>query len=205
MQSIANKVLNRIYGHGRGWAFSPKDFIDCGERSAIDISLKRLEEKGTIRKVLRGIYYYPPFSKLLNSPLSPDPDQVAHAIARTHGWSISPSGETALNLLGISTQVPSKYIYFSDGPSKDYFWETGRISFIKRAIKETSALSPSSALLVQAIKALGETNIDSVVIKKLRNRLSDKNIKTALSEAQYVTGWVYEVIKKIGEKEKHNG
>ena len=74
---------------------------------------------------------------------------------------------------------------------------------IKRATEEFSALSPLPLSWAQAIKALGETNIDSVVIK-LRNR-PDKNIKTALSEAQYVTGWVYEVIKKIGEKEKHNG
>lgn len=107
MQSIANKVINRIYGHGRGWAFTPKDFADLGERSAIDISLNRLIKKGTIRRIMRGIYDYPRISKLFNAPASPEPDQIAHAIAKIHSWSISPSGETALNILGLSTQVPS--------------------------------------------------------------------------------------------------
>jgi hypothetical protein len=55
MQSIANKVINRIYGHGRGWAFIPKDFTDLGKRPAIDVSLNRLIKKGTIRRIMRGI------------------------------------------------------------------------------------------------------------------------------------------------------
>jgi hypothetical protein len=101
MYSVENKVVNRIYGRGRGWAFTPKNFADCGERAAVDTSLNRLRKKGTIRNVLRGVYDFPRHSKLFNAPASPEPDQIARAIARVHGWSISPSGETALNLLGL--------------------------------------------------------------------------------------------------------
>lgn len=200
MEPIANKVLSRIYGHGRGWAFTPKDFADCGERSAIDTNLNRLVKKGVIRKDLRGVYDLPRFSTLFNAPASPDPDAIAYAIARAHGWSISPSGETALNLLGLSTQVPGIYCFFSDGPTKTYSWDSGELTFKKRAIKETSALSQKTSLLVQALKALGEKNVTMDIILHLRNTLSEKEIKTALRESQYVTGWVYETIKKIAEE-----
>jgi len=54
-QTIEDKTLARIYGNGRAWAFSPKDFGDLGSRSAIDLALHRLTNKSTIRRVIRGI------------------------------------------------------------------------------------------------------------------------------------------------------
>jgi hypothetical protein len=199
MENVENKIISRIYGHGRGWVFTPKDFIDCGGRSAIDTALNRLVKKGIVRKCLRGIYDYPRYSNLFNAPASPEPDQIARTIARVHSWTIIPSGETALNLLGLSTQVPGKYIYFSDGTSRMYSWDGGVISFKKRAIKETAALSSCTALVVQALKAMGEKNVTLEVISKLKETLSDQDKKVALREAKYVTGWVYEMIKKIAD------
>ena len=54
MQSIEDKVLSRIYGKGRGWAFFQKDFSDIGSRSSLDIALYRLVDKGTVRRAMRG-------------------------------------------------------------------------------------------------------------------------------------------------------
>ena len=76
MQSIENKVITAIYGKGRGWVFSQNDFAKCGSRDAIDKSLSRIQKKGTIRRVIRGLYDYPPYSDLLKKQLSPDIDQV---------------------------------------------------------------------------------------------------------------------------------
>ena len=85
MQSIENKVLARIYGRQRGWAFSKNDFLDLGGDDLVRKALSSLESKGTIRRVLRGLYDYPKFSKLVNEPLGPDLDQVAQALARKSG------------------------------------------------------------------------------------------------------------------------
>jgi len=74
MQSIEDKILSRIYGKGRGWAFSQKDFLDLGSRSAVDNAMSRQQQKGAIRRVIRGIYDYPSFSVFLNEPLSPKLD-----------------------------------------------------------------------------------------------------------------------------------
>ena len=81
-QSVDKAILATIYGNGRGWAFSQKDFSHLGSREAIDLALHRLQNKKTIRRVLRGLYDYPQFSKLLNTELSPDIDQAAHAHQR---------------------------------------------------------------------------------------------------------------------------
>ena len=105
MQTIENKVINRIYAKGRGWAFFKNDFIDLGSAVSIDQVLSRLSKKGIIRRIMRGLYDYPKYSKLLKQRISIDIDQVAHAQARKFGWNIRISGNAALNLLGLSTHA----------------------------------------------------------------------------------------------------
>jgi Family of unknown function (DUF6088) len=94
------------------------NLIDLGGRPTVDSGLHRLEKRGAIRRVIRGIYDYPRFSKLLDQSLSPDIDQIAGALARKFRWRIQPSGATALNFLGLSTQVPARAVYLSDGPDR---------------------------------------------------------------------------------------
>ena len=199
-QNIAKKILARIRGRGRGSVFATKDFLDIASHETARQSLGRLAEGGTIRRLTRGVYDYPPFSALLKAPASPDPDAIARAIARSHGWTILPASETALNLLGLSTQVPANWRYFSDGPSKKYQWEGGKIAFVRRANKEATHLSTKTALLVQALKALGETRINEGVIKTLRLKFDNKERTRAVREARYVTSWVYEIIKRLAGK-----
>ena len=122
-QSTENKVISRIRGTGMGWAFSPRDFLDLGERPTIDSALHRLVQQGKIRRIIRGIYDFPRASKFLKGPLSPDIDQVARALARKFRWRIQPSGATALNILGLSTQVPARIVYRSDGPDRVQGWQ----------------------------------------------------------------------------------
>ncbi len=199
-QNIANKILARIRGTGRGSVFATKDFLDIASHETARQSLGRLAEARVIRRLIRGVYDYPAFSALLKAPASPDPDAIARAIARSHGWTILPASETALNLLGLSAQVPANWRYFSDGPSKKYQWEGGKIAFVRRANKETTILSPKTALLVQALKGLGENGINDGVIKTLRLKFDNKERSRAVREARYVTSWVYEIIKRLPAK-----
>lgn len=195
--TVSDKVLLRIYGKGKGSVFTPKDFIDLASHETIRQILSRLERAGTIRRLLRGIYEYPDYNKLLNRPSPANPDAIAHALARAHGWTILPSGKTAQNMLGLSTQLPASWEYFSDGPSKKYVWEGGKITFKHRTNKETTALSPTTALLVQALKSLGEEHVDEKTLEVIRRRMDKASCKRALNEARYATSWVYEILRKL--------
>ncbi len=201
-QNIANKILSRIYGFGRGKVFTPKDFLDLGSHEIVRQSLSRLAKEGKIRRLLRGVYEYPAFSRLLDAPANPDPDAIAQAIARAHGWTLIPSGETALNILGLSTQVTAQWQYFSDGPSKKFNWQGGTLILKHRTNKETSKLSPKTALIVQALKALGENNVDKSMPETLRGKMDSAERNRAVREARYVTSWIYEIIKKLAAEDK---
>lgn len=101
-------------------------------RGSIDMALGSLAREGTIRRIRRGLYDMPKLNPALGGKLSPDIDEAAQAIARRQRWKIVPEGAWAANLLGLSTQVPAKIIYLTDGPSKEV--EIGRGAFISNML-----------------------------------------------------------------------
>lgn len=198
--TLSDMVLARIYWKGRGKVFAPKDFLDLASHEAVRQVLSRLARKGKIRRLLRGVYDYPKFSRMLGGPASPDPDGIARAIARAHGWTLVPAGETALNLLGLSTQVAAHWQFFSDGPTKRYAWEGGSLILKHRTNKETTALSPKTALVVQALKTLGKAHVDESVVAAVGRVMDARERARARREARYATSWVYEIFKRLAEE-----
>ncbi|MFS8084993.1 MAG: DUF6088 family protein, partial [Acidobacteriota bacterium] len=114
---IANKVLDRLQS-ANGQIFSVADFLDLGPRPTVDQALSRLARQGKINRVRRGLYELPRIGKLLNRPITQSPDALARAWARKNGLRIVPSGAYAANLLGLSTQVPAKITYYTNGRTK---------------------------------------------------------------------------------------
>jgi Family of unknown function (DUF6088) len=202
-QTIEERIVYRARGTGGGWAFSPKDFADFGGRSTIDTALHRLAQKGQVRRVIRGIYDYPRFSEFLGQQLGPDIDQVARAVARKFRWRIQPSGAVALNLLGLSTQVPARAIYLSDGPDRTYKLGNTSLVFEHTALKEAGFKLRESGLIVQALKSLGSERITPEVISKIRAWLPESLRKKVLADTKTATGWVYAAIQQITQEEPH--
>src|ERR1700728_3720392 len=196
-QAIEQKILSRIYGNGRGWAFSQVDFADLGARSTIDLALHRREHDGIIRRVIRGIYDYPRHSKALRGPVSSDIDQVAHALARKFAWRIQPDGATAQNLLGLSTQVPARVVYLSDGPDRSYTVGKTKLAFAHTALKEAGFKLQESRLVVQALKEFGEGRITPKAITQIRRQFDSALRQRILLDTKTATGWVYAAIQAI--------
>ena len=102
-----NEIKRRILTYESGTVFVAADFADITDKKTASVGLSRLETEGVIRRILRGVYDKPAYNRFLGEFVAPIPDKVAHAIARNFGWTIVPCGDTALNLLGLSTQVPA--------------------------------------------------------------------------------------------------
>ncbi len=197
LQSIEKKIISRIYGHGRGWVFTKTDFVTEFDETNIHQALSSLTKAGKIRRVCRGIYDYPRYSNILNRQLSPDLNQVAHALARKFNWRIQPTGDAALNLLGLSTQVPGRWVYLSDGPGCEYKIGNQSLVFKKSALKDIGFKYMESGLVVQALKALGRDHINQNVIERIHRQLESKTCDRILRDTRSATGWVYEAIKQI--------
>lgn len=185
-----------------GSAFVTSDFTDLAEYETAKKTISRLEKKGTLRRVLRGVYDKPKFSSLLQEYADPIPDQIAHAIARNYNWTISASGNTALNQLGLSTQVPADWSYISSGPYKKYTFGNITLTFSHRSNSQMIGMSEKTLLLIQALKAIGQGNVNDAEIKLIRKRLSSDECQNILSESRHTISWIYEVIKEICKPER---
>ena len=190
-------VRDRINESEIGTVFVAMDFVDISDKTNINAYLARLVDEGLVRRILRGVYDKPEYNEFLGEFVAPSPDKVANALARNFGWTIVPCGDTALNLLGLSTQVPATWVYVSDGTYKEYTYDNTTIQFKHTTNKEVSKLSYKTALVIQALKALGKDKIDDTVISRLRKLLTDEEKKNMLDEAKAATSWIYEYIKLI--------
>jgi len=198
-EAYIDQIYNRIISEKPQKVFVISDFCDLMDYGTAKKSLSRLENNNKIQKIMRGVYYNPRYSQLIQEYEKPSVDEVAKAIARNFKWTIAPSGNTALNQLGLSTQVPAKWIYFSDGPYKTYKIGAQELEFKHRTNKEISGMSEKTILVIQALKELGEEKITESVIQKLKRQLTDEEKITLLNESKQTTVWIFNVIKKIAQ------
>ena len=190
-------LLKAIQSQPPGWAFSACDFAEIGSRSAIDVTLHRMAAAGTIRRVMRGVYDHPRYSDVLEDHVPPDIGRVAAALARKFAWTIQPTGDAALNQLGLSTQVPAQAVFLSDGPRRSYTIGKTCLQFKPATLKEARYETPESGLLVHALKALGPQHIHQHVITTMAKTLTPELAERVLMETRNATGWVYDAIRQI--------
>lgn len=191
------EMRERIISSEGGTIFIAPDFADIADSATIRQGLKRLCQSGIIRRIIRGVYEKPKYSRLLEEYVATDPNAVAKALARNYHWTIVPCGNTALNLLGLSTQVTATWSFISDGPYKTYEWNSTKLEFKHRTNKEITNLSYSTSLIISALKTLKRNNVTPKVIQMLSEKLSDEEKQACLKEATESTDWIYDTIRKI--------
>lgn len=195
--TMKDQIRLRIEGLGPGRSFMAKDFLDIANRGSIDVTLASLASAGKIRRIRRGLYDLPIVNPDLGGELSPDIDEAAQTIARCNRWKIIPAGPWTANLLGLSTQVPAKTVYFSDGPSKKISVGRRSIQFKHARPRSLAVGDGKSALVVQALRYLGKKRVDARALSVLRNSLSDLEKGQLVTDTRPGIDWIYEAAKKL--------
>jgi hypothetical protein len=198
--TMKETIEARIDRLGAGTPFTAKDFLDIASRGSIDMALTGLAKEGKVRRIRRGLYDVPKISAALGGELSPDIDETARAIARRFRWKIVPDGAWAANLLGLSTQVPAKTVYLSDGPSKTVPIGRRIIQFKHARPQAIADAEGKSALVIQALRYLGMDNIDEKARLRLRHALSDAERRQLLKATRHGVDWIYAVAKEIAQE-----
>ncbi len=196
MYITAKKIINRIYGHGRGWCFTSNHFRDLGSPEAIRISLYRLEKKGVIRRLAHGLYDYPKKHQTIGL-LSPSPERIAQAISERDNVRIQPSGAYAANLLGLTEQVPAKSVFLTDGTGRRLRIGQQEIVFKRTTPQYMAASGKTSGSVIQALRHLGKKQVSKNQIEYLKKALNN-TVKTQLKkDRNYAPNWMHPVIENI--------
>ena len=194
-----SQIEDRIMRYPYGAAFSASDFLDVADANSVSQALFRIEKSGGIRRVMNGIYDKPAYSQLIQEYGVPRVDKIADALARRFNWNIAPSGDTALNYLHISTQVPNEWEYVSDGPYRDYMIGKTPLRFKHVMPREINGYSSMTVMVIQGIRAIGKGNITQEQMNRFSTVLTAEDKEILLKEARTASGWIYRIIKNICE------
>ncbi|MCX6144379.1 MAG: DUF6088 family protein [Ignavibacteriales bacterium] len=195
--TIKQRIEDHIkHGH-KNSIYLLADFRDLGNYSGVKEAASKLTAEGKLFRVKRGIYKSPYYSSFLQEEVEPSPLDVAKKIASKNRWTIAPSGNTALNALGLSTQVPAEYHFVSSGTNKEVDLGGIKLYFKHVPPKEIAGISAKSALIIEAIKALDRSGMNDSARAKIGSLLSDTERTRLALESRTSRVWIAEEIRKI--------
>ena len=196
MKAIANKILARAKRHGAGWVFSATHFTDLGDRAAIDQALSRLAKDVRIRRLARGLYDSPKIHPVLG-PLSPNLDAVAAAAAEQAGHRLQISPARAANVFGLSSQVPAKAVYLTDGSSRRIKIGNQTVYLKHAGPRALLGAGTQAGAVLQALRAVGKNHINDGVVQRLRSTLSSDAKHGLRKLMHHAPQWTAPVIAAI--------
>jgi hypothetical protein len=197
MRDLKDRIRGRIHRDGRGTVYVSKDFLDFGNRAAVDQALSRLVKAGMLRRLDRGLFSYPRVNPKLGGELAPDPELVAAAIARRRATRIVPSGAAAANALGLSTQVPGRRVYLTDSGSGVFKLGKQTLRFKQVSPKTLGPEDKTASTVVLALQHLGKDGLTDDVIARIRSTLTPGQMRKLLKESRYSVGWIADAVKKL--------
>jgi len=195
MESIDDKVLNKIGKARRGTLYFADDFITYGTAKAVAKALERLAEKGKIARVARGIYARLEEDKILGT-VKPSTEVIAEAIRRRDKAKIIPTGAMAMNALGLSTQVPINVVYLTNGTARKIHLGRRTIVFKKTAPKNLATIGKISGLVIQALKEIGKDKVTDAEIDIILKQLKIEEPYRLEQDIKLAPEWIRIIMRK---------
>jgi hypothetical protein len=196
MTPASKHINSAINLKKEGEILTANDFRGLGTEAAIRTTLSRLVIEGTLKRLAHGIYYKPKKDPELGE-LMPGPEEVAQQIAEKEKIKIKPSGGYALNKLGLSTQVPTRLTYITDGKRRDIKIGKIIIHFKQTTPKKMSLKGRYSSLLIQALEELDLSSIGPVTQKKIFDVLRQEDASVLKHDLQLAPARIHDYIIKL--------
>lgn len=193
MNVTDNVVRERILSLERGAIFFPSDFDDIATDTAVRQTLSRMVKSGEIIRVSRGIYCYPRSNPALGLDIiPPSAEDIAQRVAERDKVKIIPTGDQALNQLGLSTQVPGNAVYITNGARKKINLGKGR-SIVFRESNEFRLFDFKSRVMmlaVSAMRSIGKDKIADNILTAIRKIVRNVSPEIYKHDIRLAPVWV---------------
>ena len=175
-ESINSQIEAKVKRAKPGQIFLPSDFKDLGTSTAIRKALSRLVEQKVLVRMGQGIYATPIHDKVFGDVL-PSMEEIAVTLAKKDHVKIMPTGQYALNKIGLSTQVPMKMVYLTNGTKKNISLGKSSIVFQPTTTKKLAMIGTITSLLFLGLEELDLDNLSESDINKIINLLKKEDEK----------------------------
>ena len=193
MQSVNNQIEIEITNGQKGKIIFAEDFKKFGSSEVVRITLFRLCKKGLIVRLSPGIYLYPKRDKD-GSIFYPSIHDVIKQIAKRDKAKIMPTGLYALNALGLSTQVPMRFVFLSSGTARTVKIGKVCVTFKKTAPKNLSYKSKVCSLVIFELKEIGKGNVNDDELTKIHEALSHETVEKIMHDTLLAPQWISDIL-----------
>ncbi len=194
--TIENRLFKQIESGKIGKIYNSNDFSNMYPEESVRKAFQRLEKRGKLVRLSRGLYLYPKHDPVLGI-IYPSLAEIAAEISRKEKLRIIPTGQQALLQLGLSTQVPMKSVYLTDGGPRNIKIGNRTLVFKPTTPKMMALRGKISGPAIQAIKALGKDGIDEDMQNRLALLLRTENPIFAEADAMLAPSWIRALIMKL--------
>ncbi|MHC5310583.1 DUF6088 family protein [Myroides sp. LJL116] len=201
-ESISNQIIGKISKSKRGKIFFANDFVKYGTSENIRQILSRLEKEKLIERIAQGIYIKPKQDSLLGT-IYPAIEEIANEIAKRDKVRIAPTGVLALYLLGLTTQIPLKTVYLTDGSQREIKVGNRKINFKRTVPKNLMIKDNLLHLVVQAFKEKGQKEITDSFLNTIKLAIDKIDQQVIESQLKFASVWIQNEIKKLYYKQEY--
>lgn len=196
MKSLVKEIEDKLKSGRRGKILFAADFSSFGLPKAVNKAMERLTESGLLIRLAQGIYLYPQIDTRLGlGLLYPTVETIAREIAKRDKARIVPTGVYALNILGLSTQIPMNVVFLTDGAARKIKIGNGQGIVFKRTVaKNLSYKNDVIMLVVAALKEIGESNVTSEQLTKIKKLISKEKKENLMADLQLAPAWINKLL-----------
>ena len=195
-RSVYDKIRRQIEKRLPSAVFVTREFLELGSRAAVDEALSRLAREGIVRRLGRGLYDYPRLHPVFG-PVPAAPNEIAAALARKTSSRLQSAGGQAANALGLSTQVPARAVYLTDGRRRTVHVGGQTIELRHAEPRSLAGAGRTEGTVIQALRHLGQEQITAEVVEQVRQTLTAREKAALQREALNAPGWLVPILQEI--------
>lgn len=194
--NVREIIEKSVRARRRGEPFTPAEFKKVGSPATVRRELERLAQSGKIKLVAEDVFFKPKKHKVLGE-VPPTLPKLMKALTTKQGHLCQITGAEAANRLGLSTQVPMKPIYLTNGPSRLLKLGKLEIELRHKPSRKLPAAGRPAGDVIQALLYLGPRAVEARHVERLNKTLEPATKVSLRKLAGRLPRWIQVIIEQF--------
>ncbi len=192
----AQEIRTTINSIPIGEPFVSSQLFALGSRNCIDQTLYRLEKAGSIARVARGVYVRPKLNRFVGTVL-PSPFEVAKKLSALTNETVQVNGAEAARQLGLSTQAPTKPVYWTTGQNRRFQMGEQEIILKHVPARKLACAGSLAGLAISALWYIGKEAVTITTLQILKQQMPTEEYQKFKSAIRHMPIWLVNLLQKF--------
>lgn len=200
--SISKQILEHIESIPLGKPFTASNLFEVSSSNNVAQALVRLVKRGVIIRVARGVYVRPKHNRYVGAVI-PNSSEIAYSLAQNEGATIQVHGAEAAAQFGLTTQIPVKPIYLTNGPSRKLHMGKLQITLKHVTPRKLALAGTKAGVALTALWYLGKNQVNKNTISIIHNKLSQEQFELLSNSTHLMPAWLANALHQYKQGTVH--